>query len=157
MRIQYCDGYYQDGDLFYYHSNETGLDTLVSEDEAIAHKPEILIGDEDREPRWHYAADEWNSAPWYSHNHEDKPGMYNGDEDRYYNNFNFEVEKEADHDYDDLWSMNNTYVEAINMLEEVCDYLEKYGNFDGVGAVYETILWMKEQKRDILKKIGIIY
>lgn len=124
MRIQFCDGYYQDGDLFFYHSNETGLDTLVSEDEAIAHKP----------------------------------GMYLGEEDRYYNNFNFDVEKvDGPETEEDLWSVFNTYVEAITMLEEVCDYLEKYGNFDGVGAVYETIIWMKEQKRDILKKIGIIY
>lgn len=43
MKIPYCDGYYREGDNFYWHNEETGRDYIVSEDEAMAHKPEVLL------------------------------------------------------------------------------------------------------------------
>ena len=46
MRIPYCDGYYRDGDLYYRHDAESGLDVMVHEDEAMAHKPSMYL-DED--------------------------------------------------------------------------------------------------------------
>lgn len=47
MRIPYCDGYYRDGDLYYRHDDESGLDVMVHEDEAMAHKPSMYLEDED--------------------------------------------------------------------------------------------------------------
>lgn len=47
MRIPYCDGYYREGDLFFHHDEASGLDTIVHEDEAMAHKPSMYIDDED--------------------------------------------------------------------------------------------------------------
>lgn len=47
MRIPFCDGYYRDGDLYYRHDDESGLDVMVHEDEAMAHKPSMYIDDED--------------------------------------------------------------------------------------------------------------
>ena len=47
MRIPYCDGYYREGELFYRHDDESGLDVMVHEDEAMAHKPSMYIEDED--------------------------------------------------------------------------------------------------------------
>ena len=46
MKIPYCDGYYRDGDLYYRHDDESGLDVMVHEDEAMAHKPSMYL-DED--------------------------------------------------------------------------------------------------------------
>lgn len=46
MKIPYCDGYYRDGDLYYRHDDESGLDVMVHEDEAMAHKPSMYIEDE---------------------------------------------------------------------------------------------------------------
>lgn len=43
MRINYCDGYYREGENFYWHNKKTGRDYIVSEDEAMAHKPEVLL------------------------------------------------------------------------------------------------------------------
>ena len=47
MRIPYCDGYYQEDGNFYWHNEETGRDYIVSEDEAMAHKPSMYLEDED--------------------------------------------------------------------------------------------------------------
>lgn len=47
MRVPYCDGYYKEGENFYWHNEETGRDYIVSEDEAIAHKPFMYVIDED--------------------------------------------------------------------------------------------------------------
>ena len=47
MRIQYCDGYYKEGELFFHHDDASGIDTMVHEDEAMAHKPSMCIDDED--------------------------------------------------------------------------------------------------------------
>ena len=47
MRINYCDGYYKEGEDFFWHNEETGRDYIVSEDEAMAHKPSMCIDDED--------------------------------------------------------------------------------------------------------------
>lgn len=47
MRIPYCDGYYREGDLYYRHDAESGLDVMVHEDEAMAHKPSMYLEEED--------------------------------------------------------------------------------------------------------------
>lgn len=47
MRINYCDGYFREGNDFFRHDYESGMDFIVSEDEAMAHKPEVLLEDED--------------------------------------------------------------------------------------------------------------
>lgn len=47
MRTNYCDGYFREGNDFFRHDDVSGMDFIVSEDEAMAHKPEFLLDDED--------------------------------------------------------------------------------------------------------------
>lgn len=118
MRINYCDGYYREGNDFFRHDDVSGMDFIVSEDEAMAHKPEVLLDE------------------FY-----DMPSANQCDDE--------EVLVEC--------KKYNSYQDAISQLEVVVKNLENDGNLDGVGAVYDVILWMKEQQTESLKKIGIIF
>lgn len=118
MRTNYCDGYYREGENFYWHDQKTGKDHIVSGDEAMAHKPEILL-------------------------------------DEFYD----DVEDETPSNEEVLleYTKYNSYQNAIIKLEQVVNELEMNGNFDGVGAVYDVILWMKSQQGAVLRKLGIVF
>lgn len=129
MRINYCDGYFREGNNFFRHDYESGMDFIVSEDEAMAHKPSMLLDGDDN----------WNNAPWYAHNHDDNHETPS----------NEEVLTE--------YLKYNSYQNAIIKLEKVVNELEMNGNLDGVGAVYDVILWMKAQQEAVLRKLGIVF
>ena len=137
MKVRFCDGYYQEGDLFFRHDDETGYDVQVSEDEAMAHKPSMLL-DEDGNMRWFTSLQNWNNAPWYAHNHETAKNPIRLDDDI-------------------LVRRYNQYAGYLDVLEELLEEAKVDSNTLAEVKLNGIIQAFRAEQTDLMRRMGIIF
>lgn len=138
MKVRFCDGYYQEGNLFFRLDAETGYSVQVSEDEAMAHKPSMLL-DEDGNMRWQTSLHNWNNAPWYAHNHET-------------------TKKNPDSlDDDILVRRYNQYAGYLDVLEELLEEAKVDSNTLAEVKLNGVIKAFRAEQAELMKRMGITF
>lgn len=138
MKVRFCDGYYQEGELFFHHDDETGYDVQVSEDEAMAHKPSMLL-DEDGNMRWMTSLHNWNNAPWYEHNHETSK------------------KNPTSLDDDILVRRYNQYAGYLDVLEELLEESKVDSNTLAEVKLNGVIKAFRAEQAELMKRMGITF
>lgn len=144
MKVRFCDGYYQEGELFFHHDDETGYDVQVSEDEAMAHKPSMLL-DEDGNMRWMSSLHNWNNAPWYEHNHETNKKD------------SLEDDRDIPEELHDLTMRYNQYAGYLDVLEELLEEAKVDSNTLAEIKLIAIIQSFKAEQAELMRRMGIIF